>query len=237
MNRKEHILYDLKKDIIKNSNMINFIKNYPIDFIEKIGQSILIRGKSDENWVYISSSSKEEFEKLLKKYDDEEYFAVMEDWMIPYIAKDKKIDWQLSCMKLFFPKEKELAKNKYKMIQLSINDAEYIYKHSHYKAYTSIDYIKTRIEKGISLGVYENEKLVAWIMTHDDGAIGFLHVLEEYRNKGYGYDLIGAMIQKVRGMGDIPFVHIEEDNVKSMNLAIKIGFIKDRKIHWMKRSK
>ncbi|QZY54157.1 GNAT family N-acetyltransferase [Crassaminicella profunda] len=236
MNINRHILYDLKKDTIKNINMINFIKNYPIDFVEKIGQSILIKGKSDENWVYISSSSKEEFETLLKKCDDEGYFAVMEDWMIPYIVKDKKIDWQLSCMKLFFPKEKELSKNKYKMIQLSINDAEYIYNHSHYKEYTSIDYIKTRIEKGIALGIYENEKLIAWIMTHDDGAIGFLHVLEEYRNKGYGYYLIGALIQKLREIGEIPFVHIEEDNVKSMNLAIKIGFMKDRRVHWIKRS-
>jgi hypothetical protein len=38
--------------------------------------------------------------------------------------------------------------------------------------------------------------------------------------------------EEKRQEGTIPFVHIEETNIKSMNLAIKLGFRKDRRVHW-----
>lgn len=75
---------------------------------------------------------------------------------------------------------------------------------------------------------------MAWAITHDDGAIGFLHVLEEYRGKGYGTNVTAAMINKLLELDELPFVHIEEDNIKSMDLALKAGFSKDRRIHWVK---
>ena len=62
--------------------------------------------------------------------------------------------------------------------------------------------------------------------------VGFLHVLEAYRRKGYAYDLTVYLIHKLRAQGTIPFVHIEETNIKSMNLAMKLGFRKDRRVHW-----
>lgn len=97
-----------------------------------------------------------------------------------------------------------------------------------------VEYIQERINNGIGLGIYQDEKLVAWALTHDDGAIGFLNVLEEYRRRGYGYDVTIAMIKKLLEQDEVPFVHIEENNEKSMNLALKTGFRKDRRIHWIK---
>lgn len=235
MRINENILNDLQNEIVKNVNMINFIENYTIDIIWSEGASILVRGKSDENWIYISSSSEHELQLLLEKCEGEEYFAGVEDWMLPYICEGKIVDWKLSCIKLFLPQEKVLHKTKYEVRELRVNDAEYIYNNSKYKDYTTLDYIKERIKNGISLGIYEGKSLVAWIMTHDDGAIGFLNVLEEYRNKRYGYSLTVSIIERVRKIRKIPFVHIEENNRKSMNLATKVGFVRDRKVHWIKR--
>lgn len=48
------------------------------------------------------------------------------------------------------------------------------------------------------------------------------------RRKGYGREVTAAMIEKLLELGQVPFVHIEEDNVKSMNLAVKIDFREDR---------
>ncbi|WP_411682016.1 GNAT family N-acetyltransferase [Clostridium thailandense] len=69
-------------------------------------------------------------------------------------------------------------------------------------------------------------------MTQDDGAIGFLNVLSEYRLKGYGKSITIDLIKKVRKQGKLPFVHIEEKNEKSMKLALSLGFKKDRAISW-----
>jgi hypothetical protein len=39
----EHVLRLLEKDIIRNCNIINFIEQYPIDRIEIMGKSVLVR--------------------------------------------------------------------------------------------------------------------------------------------------------------------------------------------------
>lgn len=225
----------LEKDRIRNINIINFIKNYPVQTFDDAGDSVLVRGKSDENWVYISSNSKEEFLQLIEGLDEEDKcFAVLEDWMLPYIVKDREIRSRLTSMKLVYDENMPLPHIMSNVVDLSIADAPYIYENSKYKEYISIEYIEDRIKNGIALGIYEDGKLVAWAITHDDGAIGFLNVLLEYRRKGYGTDVTVAMIRRLLQIGELPFVHIEEDNIKSMNLALKAGFRKERRIHWIK---
>lgn len=235
MINKKQIIDKLKNNPIKNANMINFIQDYMVTDVRYMEDSVLVKGKSDENWIYISSSSKEEFIKLLKTLKDEDkFYAIMEDWMLDILLKERSLEWQLSCMKLYFPYDIVLPKNRYVIDQLVVEEAQYIYDNYDYKSYTTVDYIKDRIKKSVALGIHKDNKLIAFVMTHDDGAIGFLHVLPAYRRMGYAQELTIAAITRLRKAGQIPYVHIEEANEKSMYLAKKIGFISDRRIHWVK---
>lgn len=231
----EKLIESLKKDKVRNINFINFIRSYTIHTFDSVGDSVLIRGKSDEEWVYISSKSEDEFLQLILGLDeDDKCFAVLEDWMLPYIIKNKEIRSQLTSIKLVYDEKTSLPPIEASVVKLSAADAPYIYENSKYKEYISIEYIQERICNGIGLGIYKDKKLVAWAITHDDGAIGFLNVLEDYRRKGYGFDVTVALIKRLLEQGEIPFVHIEEKNEKSMNLALKTGFREDRRIHWIK---
>lgn len=225
----------LEKDKNRNINMINFIKSYSPYTFDKAGDSILIRGRSDEKWVYISSASMDEFRQLIQGLDeDDRCYAVLEDWMLPDIVRDRKIRSQLTSMKLVHDGCTPLPPIRSAVVKLYAKDAEYIYQNSLYQEYISVEYIEERISNGIGLGIYEGCRLVAWALTHDDGAIGFLNVLEDFRHRGFGIDVTAAMIMRLLELGFVPFVHIEEENVKSLNLALKAGFIKDRRIHWIK---
>lgn len=73
-------------------------------------------------------------------------------------------------------------------------------------------------------------------LTHDDGAMGFLHVLEAYRRLGYGASLTSHMIEAVRSRGQMAFVHIEPDNAKPLALAMKAGFLPAGEVWWVKGS-
>lgn len=233
----EDALKLLSTDRIRNINLINFIKNYPIYSIDSEGSSLMVRGKSDRDWVYISSNCKEEFEVLIKKLNrSDQNFSIMEDWMIPYIIGGKGTEWVLSCMKLYLPDDTALPESTCIITELSPSDAVYIYDNYEYKEFVTIEYIEERLRNGIGLGIYEKDCLAAWIITQDDGAMGFLNVLPEFRRKGYGFELTLNLISRLRAIGEIPFVHIEEDNEKSMNLSLKLGFVKDRRIHWFKRN-
>lgn len=229
------ILRFLQKDRDRNINMINFIKSYPIHTFDSIDDSVLLRGRSDEDWVYISSQSYDEFRRLIQGLDEEDRcYAILEDWMLPDIVKNKEVRSRLTSIKLVYNYSTPLLPIRSTVVNLSDVDAPYIYENSRYKEYISIEYIAERIKNGIGIGILEDGKLVAWAITHDDGAIGFLNVLEEYRGKGYGKDVTAAMIKRLLEIGELPFVHIEENNERSMNLALKAGFKKDRRIHWIK---
>ncbi len=234
----EDVLEVLEKDIIRNVNVINFIRDNRVNSAELIGGSVLIRGLSDRPWIYISSDSKTEMEEITEKLTPEDKcFAVIEDWMTPHIYKDdESLKWKLSSAKLYYPETTTLPNIEIEegitVDLLHTNDAPFMYENYDYKEFASVKYIRERIEKGVSLGMFKDHQLIGWIMTHDDGAMGFLNVLHEYRNKGYAMALSVSLIKMLRAMGEVPFVHIEPHNYQSMNLAMKAGFEKDRMINW-----
>jgi 8-oxo-dGTP diphosphatase len=79
------------------------------------------------------------------------------------------------------------------------------------------------------VAVHENSELVAWAMTQDDGAMGFLHVLKKYRNRGYGRSVTVALIDKLRQQNKTPFACIEENNRNALGLVSNLGFARDRR--------
>ncbi|MGD0230586.1 MAG: GNAT family N-acetyltransferase [Syntrophorhabdales bacterium] len=226
----------LKQDEIKNLNLVNFMESYPIQSLERIGNSVLLRGISDCLWVYISSPDEKELKIVMGRLGDgDRDFAAIEDWMLPIVVRDRPLAWHLSMIRLVLPEDVTFSDRTLPHIApLSPADANYIFENSTYQMVTRPEFIRGRIEGGPSAGVRDSGKLVAWLMTQDDGSIGVLHVLEEYRKKGYARDLTVYLVLKLRERGKIPFVHIEEENIKSMNLALKIGFRKDRRLCWFK---
>ncbi|MCK4806335.1 MAG: GNAT family N-acetyltransferase [Candidatus Aegiribacteria sp.] len=225
----------LKKDTIRNLNMLYFMETNPVHTLERTGDSVLMRGTSDHRWVYISSPDEQELRALSARLTGEDrYFAVIEDWMLPVITSNRKIEWQLSCMKLVLPEEVAFSEIPLTGITpLSVDDVQYLHENSIYQSFSSPDYIRERIQRGPGAGIRESGQLVAWILTHDDSAIGFLHVLEAHRKKGYAYNLTVHMIQQLRQRGRIPFVQIEESNIKSISLAQKLGFKETYKVNWL----
>lgn len=233
MNPKNEILDFLKKNPISNINIINFIENYPIHYIEKIGDSVLVKGTSDQNWIYISSNSEADLKKIKDSLDtNDKSFAAIEEWMIPILTKGEEIKWQLATTKLILFNEVPIGEPKSHVLELTTDDAEFIYENSDYKQVISTEYIIERITNGINSCVRHMGTPIAWGITQDDGALGFLHVLPEFRKMGYALDITLDLIKKVRAENKIPFVHIREDNEKSMGLATSVGFKKDKVISW-----
>lgn len=226
----------LKEDEIKNINMLNFMEGYPVRSIERIGDSVLMRGESDCVWVYISSPNQRDLEGVLPRLtENDRTFAAIEEWMLPALTGGRKLSWELAMTRLVLPKDVAFSKKpSHHIVPLSPQDADYIFEHSIYQNVTRPEFIRGRIQGGPSGGVYESGKLAAWLMTQDDGSIGLLHVLEQHRRKGYAYDLTVYLVERIRAAERIPFLHIEDTNAGSMNLALKLGFRKDRRLRWFK---
>jgi ribosomal protein S18 acetylase RimI-like enzyme len=229
----QKIIKRLEKNKFKNVNILNFIENNKIISAEMFGESVLVRGVSDREWVYISSSNDNELKTIKSKLTEQDKnFGAIEEWVLPILTDGKELVWELPTIQYYLSDNVELPKSEYDTFALKPENAKIVFDNSEYQDFIDVDYIKDRIISDVSVGIYENGKLVAWGLTQDDGALGFLHVMDDYRRKGYGYHVTLSLIEKVRKVGKLPFACIVEDNLKSINLVKKLGFKKDKKVHW-----
>ncbi len=90
------------------------------------------------------------------------------------------------------------------------------------------NYVRSRIANGPSFGVYVGGELVGWDMTHLETdrvvLMGFLHVLEAHRGKGYAQSMGSALVKWILAHGKIPACHVYTDNVASIRLTEGLGF-------------
>lgn len=228
---------------------INFVRDYPVTSVATIGQSLVIRGHSDRDWVYLAlglmapnaPNSQGDLPAVVASLTTEDTcFAMVNDVEKAAILAGAAPKWVLSCHKLICPETIEPidAKLTYEgaiLRALDPTESAYIFAHYDYSAFTDEDYIRERIELGPSLGIEVGGRLVAWLLTHDDGAMGMLTVLEAYRRHGFAAVLTTEMICVLRRKGLIPFVAIEPTNEKSMGLALKSGFVDCGLYHWFER--
>jgi 8-oxo-dGTP diphosphatase len=152
--------------------------------------------------------------------------------MFPILTKGKEVIWDLFMIQFYLPDVLKIPLTELNTVSLTEKDAEIVFNNSEYKEYISIEYVQDCIGKGISVGLCENNKLVSWAITQDDGAIGFLHTVDDYRRKGYGYNVTLSMIEQVRNSGGLPFANVLPTNERSINLLQKLGFKESKKIHW-----
>lgn len=235
MSKESEIMSHLRKDSLQNVATIGFFENYPIQKAIKKGDTLLLLGESDHLWAYLSSKSISELTEILGTAQiNTKYFASVEDWMKPIILKDAELDWELSTLRYVLPDNYEVELPITKTSSLDISVVDYIFDHSNYKAFTSKEYIKERIEKGISAGILDDGILVAWALTHDDNSIGFVHVLPKYRRKGYAKDVMSSLIYQKQKDNKQIYLNVEMTNLNAIKLFNQLGFILDRKISWIK---
>jgi len=235
------IIDRLSQDPVRNIALLGFFENYPLQRVYQSGASYLLLGKSDHLWGYISSENEAELAGVLdpveKAGDIIKHFACVEEWMKPILTRgggDEKIDWELKTMRFVLPETQEIKEPSRMVLPLDASWVDYIFSHSDYQEFTSKEYIQEQIKKGMSAGIVENDKLIAWALTHDDSSVGFLHVLPEFRKHGYGKAITRAMILQKRKAHKPVFVNVEPGNSNSLKLVAKLGFVPDRQVGWLK---
>ena len=225
----------LNKDPKRNISVLGFFDNYKPEQLFRKNDSLLILGKSDHLWAHIVSKDKDDLSFLLERYRKEtKYYFSVEDWMIPLILKDCKVDWILTTHRYILKNNRAIIFSHSGGLKIDNSFAHFIHENSDYRDYTSIEYINDRLKRDISAGIKINDELVAWGFTHDDGALGFLHVLDAHRKKGHGIKVLSALISDRKKEGKPIFGNVLPNNHRSINLILKLGFEFDRKVSWIK---
>ncbi|MEO0108768.1 MAG: GNAT family N-acetyltransferase [candidate division WOR-3 bacterium] len=113
---------------------------------------------------------------------------------------------------------------------LALSDAPLVTKH--WPHGRSQRYIEWRIQSGPTAAIRRRGQLVAWALTHSDGAMGILHVLEEYRGQGMARSITTALARRCIKAGIKPFLYIVKTNVASIRLTESMGFTYSGEFAW-----
>lgn len=229
------LLEQLKKNPVQNMPVIGFFENYPLEKHTVYGKSIILTGTSDYTWAYLSLTEEKELPVILEKFDFASlYFANVEEWMLPHLTRNHRIEWRLNTHRYYLPDDVQVNPPDQECSMLSDEHVPYIYQHSPYKDYTSEAYIRQRIERDISAGIWANGQLTGWGLTHDDGSLGFLNVISQFRGQGIGENVFRSLILSKRERNKSVFVNVEPHNKQSISLLNKLGLIFDREVSWLK---
>ena len=212
-----------------------FFANYPVDEFHIRNNSALIIGTSNHRWIHCVGNDKNDLAKLLNTHHDlSPYYYSVEDWMLPLILKHGEEDWCMETLRFVLDADVPIPEASSATLTLDLSYAEFVHKNSDYKDYTDLAYIRDRLSNDISAAIVKDEKPVAWGLTHDDGSLGFLHVLSEHRKRGYAHDISNSLIALKRQLGQPVFCNIVPGNIPSINLVESLGFKFDKKIIWLK---
>lgn len=212
-----------------------FFTNYPIEDVAIKNDCALILGRSDHLWIHCVGEEADDLTDLLYHHRDRSlYYYSLEEWMLPLVLKGRNEDWRMETLRYVLDPELHVPLPKNETQPLSPYFSSYVFEHSNYREFTNEAYIRDRLSHGISAAIIKNEQAIAWGFTHDDGALGFLHVLPEYRKKGLARDIVLARILQKRQLGLPVFCNIVPDNLPAITLVENLGFTIDRKIYWLK---
>ena len=107
----------------------------------------------------------------------------------------------------------------------------------HYSEIGTEEYVTDRIRHGAVYGAFYDEKIVGFIANHEEGSIGMLYVLPEYRKRHVAMALETYCMNLAIERSEIPYGQIVLGNKPSISLQEKMGiYFAKGTIVWMGRA-
>lgn len=176
-------------------------------------------------WLYLYSRDRQAGRCALESLPPrwQRRFAATPGWVWRYYRRQGRVGWQTRCEMYALADATRLrTRSRHRVSPLVAADAPLVTRYWPYGRRPG--YVLERLRSGPSAAVRRRGRPVAWALTHSDGSMGFLHVLDEYRGQGMARS-IGTWLarrQLERGIG--AFVYIARDNRASISLTGSLGF-------------
>lgn len=215
-------------------SMTNYIQLCEVLEIQEEDGAVCASILSDDGkiWATLAANTEEDLRKLSSHYKTQTGFAAAESWMHPILLEGRELVWDEFCNTYYLPDVVTFHESE-TLPDIPVELTPLIASHWTYGDGWALTYIRKQLERGISSVKYVDGQPVAWAAMQDDGALGFMFVLPEYRKHGYAREITIDLIAKVRAAGYIPFLHIVRTNTASMALAQSMGFQLLKEIIWM----
>lgn len=172
-----------------------------------------------------------------------ECIAIHQREMVPFMEKYFHLKTDMECIQgAYTRKEKLPVRGLYgpdgrgeNGFSIHVLTEEFIpFVTEHYSEIGTEEYVTDRIRHGAVYGAFYDEKIVGFIANHEEGSIGMLYVLPEYRKRHVAMALETYCMNLAIERSEIPYGQIVLGNKPSISLQEKMGICFAREtIVWM----
>ena len=148
-------------------------------------------------------------------------------------ARDSKLEL-MGCVQCMYLKEEPPRADRpgVTLRPLTPEDLDFVLENYHHPGAVA-GHIRGRIAEGM-LGAEIDGRLAGFIGVHEEGAMGLLEVLPEFRRRGLAEVLEAALIKRLLERGFLPYAQIRIGNTASEALQRKLGLTFDRRtLYWI----
>ena len=161
-----------------------------------------------------------------------ECIAIHQREMVPFMEKYFHLKTDMECMQGAYTRKEKLpvrglygpdgrGENGFSIRVLSEEFIQFVTEH--YSEIGTEEYVTDRIRHGAVYGAFYDEKIVGFIADHEEGSIGMLYVLPEYRKRHVAMALETYCMNLAIERGEIPYGQIVLGNEPSIGLQEKMG--------------
>ena len=161
-----------------------------------------------------------------------ECIAIHQREMVPFMEKYFHLKTDMECMQGAYTRKEKLpvrglygpdgrGENGFSIRVLSEEFIPFVTEH--YSEIGTEEYVTDRIRHGAVYGAFYDEKIVGFIADHEEGSIGMLYVLSEYRKRHVAMALETYCMNLAIERGEIPYGQVVLGNEASIRLQEKMG--------------
>ena len=173
--------------------------------------------------------------KLLQEISKDERIeciAIHQREMVPFMEKYFHLKTDMECIQGAYTRKEKLpvrglygpdgrGENGFSIRTLTEEFIPFVAEH--YSEIGSPEYVTERILHGAVYGAFYEEKIVGFIADHEEGSIGMLYVLPEYRKRHVAMALETYCMNLAVERGEIPYGQVVLGNEASIHLQEKMG--------------
>ena len=173
--------------------------------------------------------------KLLQEISKDERIeciAIHQREMVPFMEKYFHLKTDMECIQGAYTRREKLpvrglygpdgrGENGFSIHVLTEEFIPFVTEH--YSEIGSPEYVTERILHGAVYGAFYEEKIVGFIADHEEGSIGMLYVLPEYRKRHVAMALETYCMNLAVERGEIPYGQVVLGNEASIRLQEKMG--------------
>jgi len=224
----------LAENTLLHINMLEILRRGSGDILYAGPDGVLLRDRQSEAY-FMASAGAESDGRLLDLLPGDtglfvgHHLRYKGEAARRFRLREEQICYQAAWMRPELPAAPEISGT---LCLLDRSHAAYVYEHySH--PFGGVAYVEKVIERGM-VGAFVDGVLAGFAGFHDEGSIGLLEVLPEYRRRGLGEALLCAAVRLALERGQYAFGQVFTDNRPSLALQRKVGMtVSEDILYWL----